>query len=135
MPLLPNFAERLLISNGIIPSYMIDGIMTSFTPSALYAAGDVRLFNYLKDESRTAGELVEQTGCSKQGLKVLLNTMLGLNYVKRNGEKYELTRSIKRNFPIDEFPEMVPFMRLIMKNTTTPHRRCGTMNRCLAGKW
>src|SRR5256885_2259497 len=111
MPLKPNFIERLLIHSGIIPGALLDGGISMFQSSAVLTAGDIKLFNHLKNSSLTIEELSAKTGCSIYGLQVLLECMLNLGYIMKNGNKYSLSKATLRSFPIDSFPDMVPFFR------------------------
>ncbi len=113
MPLKPNFIERLLIHSGIIPSALLDVGISMFQASAVLTAGDIKLFNHLKNSSLTLEELSTKTGCSPHGLQVLLTCMLNLGYMTKNGNRYSLTKAMQRSFPIDLFPDMVPFFRAV----------------------
>ena len=57
MPLKPNLLERVLINAGIIPSIMLDSGVSMFQASALLTAGDIRLFNHLKNGPLTMEEI------------------------------------------------------------------------------
>lgn len=57
MPLKPNFIERQLINIGIIPTVLLDAGVSLFQGSALLTAGDIRLFNHLKNTSLTLEEI------------------------------------------------------------------------------
>jgi hypothetical protein len=116
MPLKPNFIERQLINIGIIPTVLLDAGVSLFQGSALLTAGDIRLFNHLKNTSLTLEEIGQKTNCSLQGLHVLLNSMMNIGYINRKGNKYSLTKAMRRSFPIDLFPEMVPFFRALNDN-------------------
>ena len=109
MPLKPNL-ERLLISTGIIPTALLDTGISRFQAAAVLTAGDLRIFNHLKNGPLTIGEIQEKTNCSLQGLQVLLTCMINLGYVSKRANQYTLTKAMKRSFPIDLFPEMVPFI-------------------------
>lgn len=113
MPLKPNFIERLLIHSGIIPSALLDCGISMFQASAVLTAGDIKLFNHLKNSPLTLEELSAKTGCSSRGLQVLLLCMLNLGYLKKNGNHYTLSKATKRSFPIELFPDMVPFFRAV----------------------
>jgi hypothetical protein len=111
MPLRTNFVERILINNGIIPGPLLDVGISMFQMSAVLTAGDIRLFNHLKNASLTLKELSEKTGCSEKGLSTLLSCLINLGYVKQNGHNFALTKAMQRSFPIDDFPDMIPFFR------------------------
>lgn len=42
--------------------------------------------------------------------------MMNIGYINRKGNKYSLTKAMRRSFPIDLFPEMVPFFRALNDN-------------------
>lgn len=87
MPLKPNFIERMLINIGIIPTVLLDSGVSLFQASALLTAGDIRLFNHLKDGPLTLEEISQKTNCSKRGVEILLNSMIPLGYVKKKGNQ------------------------------------------------
>lgn len=113
MPLKPNLLERVLLHAGVIPSVLLDTGVSMFQASALLTAGDVRLFNHLQDGPLTIDELQRKTACSPHGLQVLLSCMINLGYLDQRGERYSLTAAMRRSFPIELFPEMVPFFRAV----------------------
>jgi ubiquinone/menaquinone biosynthesis C-methylase UbiE len=113
MPLKPNLIERVLINAGIIPSIMLDSGVSMFQTSALLTAGDIRLFNHLKNGPLTIEEISRKTGCSTRGLEVLLKTLIPLGYLNQKGNQYSLTKATLRSLPIDLFPDMVLFFRTI----------------------
>lgn len=113
MPLRPNLIERLLIHNGIIPTILLDTGVSMFQASALLTAGDIRLFNYLKENDHTLEELKKKTSCSLHGLQVVLTCMINLGYINKKGNYFSLSKSMKRSFPVDLFPQMVPFFRSV----------------------
>lgn len=113
MPLKPNFIERTLINAGIIPTVLLDTGVSQFQASALLTAGDIRLFNHLKNGPLTLEQISEKTNCSPRGLEVLLNSMIPIGYVNKKGNQYSLTKAMLRSFPIDLFPGMVLFLRAL----------------------
>jgi hypothetical protein len=113
MSLKPNFIERLLVHAGVIPSALLDVGIGMFQASAVLTAGDIRLFNHLKDSSLTLDELHNKTRCSLHGLHVLLTCMQNIGYVKKIGGRYSLSKAVRRSFPIDFFPDIVPFFRAV----------------------
>lgn len=113
MPLKPNLIERLLIHNGIIPTALLDTGVNMFQASALLTAGDIRLFNHLKKEKLTLEEISKKTNCSLHGLQVLLTCMINLGYVNKKENYYSLSKAMQWSFPIELFPDMVPFFRAV----------------------
>lgn len=116
MPLKPNFIERVLISAGIIPTVLLDTGVSLFQASALLTAGDIRLFNHLKSGPLTLEEISRKTDCSQRGVETLLNSLIPIGYVNKNGNQYSLTKAMLRSFPIDLFPDMVLFFRSLNEN-------------------
>jgi hypothetical protein len=84
-----------------------------FQASALLTAGDIGLFGYLKGGPLLLDEIKVRTHTSLHGLSVLLNCLVNLGYLDRNGDEYRLTKAMRRSFPVDLFPEMVPFFRAV----------------------
>lgn len=113
MPLRPNLIERSLIRIGIIPTVLLDTGVSMFQASALLTAGDIRLFNHLQKEALTLDQLSQKTSCSLYGLQVLLTCMMNLGYVLKKGNQYSLSKAMQRSFPIELFPDMVPFFRAL----------------------
>jgi hypothetical protein len=111
MPLRPNFIERLLLRIGVIPTVLLDTGVSMFQASALLTAGDIRLFTHLKDGPLSLNEIKARTHTSLHGLSVLLTCMVNLGYLDQRGDEYRLSKATRRSFPIDLFPEMVPFFR------------------------
>ncbi|MEO8664697.1 MAG: class I SAM-dependent methyltransferase [Ignavibacteria bacterium] len=113
MPLKPNLIERLLIDKGIIPTPLLDTGVNMFFASALLTAGDIRLFNYLKEAPLTTEEISKKTNCSLHGITVLLNCMMNTGYIIKDENRYSLSKAVLKSFPVELFPEMVPFFRAV----------------------
>ena len=116
MPLKPNLIERLLINIGIIPTALLDTGVSLFQASALLTAGDIRLFNHLKKAPLSLEEISQKTNCSLYGLQVLLTCMINIGYINKKENKFSLSTGMQRSFPIDLFPDMVPFFRALNEN-------------------
>jgi hypothetical protein len=113
MPLKPNLIERFLLRIGVIPTVLLDTGVSMFQASALLTAGDIGLFTHLKGGPLSLNEIKARTHTSLHGLSVLLTCMVNLGYVDQKGDQYQLSTSMRRSFPIDLFPEMVPFFRAV----------------------
>ncbi|MDZ7694306.1 MAG: methyltransferase dimerization domain-containing protein [Balneolaceae bacterium] len=111
MPLQPNFIERQLIKWGLIPGLLLDGALPTFSVSAILGAGEIQLFQTLKEEPVTLSELARKTGCNERALENLLNVLVPLGYISRNGDQYSLTKYAHKSIPIDLFSDMVPFIK------------------------
>ncbi len=113
MPLRPNFIERLLIKWGMIPGLMLDGALPIFMVSALVGAGKIKLFKTLRDEDKAVPIkiLAQKTGCNQRALQNLLSVLEPLGYVNSNGDSYTLTEYAEKSIPIDQFNEIVPFIK------------------------
>jgi O-methyltransferase domain len=113
MPLKPNLIERLLLRIGVIPTVLLDTGVSMFQASALLTAGDIGLFTHLKGGPLSLNEIKARTHTSLHGLSVLLTCMVNLGYVDQKADEYRLSKATRRSFPIDLFPEMVPFFRAV----------------------
>lgn len=60
-------------------------------PLIIEAAIEHRLFDYLAQGPRSLPELVTQSGASTRGLRAILDALVGLELLAREGERYALT--------------------------------------------
>jgi 3-hydroxy-5-methyl-1-naphthoate 3-O-methyltransferase len=60
-------------------------------PLILDAALHWRIFDLLEERPQTVEELAVQSGASARGLTAILNALVGLEFLKRNGNRYTLT--------------------------------------------
>lgn len=60
-------------------------------PLLLEAAIHFRVFDHLAESSRTLDEVASATGASHRGMRALLDALVGLEILRRDGEKYALT--------------------------------------------
>jgi len=60
-------------------------------PLILEAALNYRIFDLLDESPKTVEELARQTGASVRGLTAILNALVGLEFLARNGSRYTLT--------------------------------------------
>lgn len=109
MPLQPNFIERILIKQGMIPSLLLDVGMSTFQFWALIGAMEIGLFEQLKGEAINAAELAERTEASERGMEVLLAALEPLGYVEADDGRYALSKAARRSLPIDDLKDMAPF--------------------------
>jgi hypothetical protein len=66
-----------------------------------------------KNRPLTLEDISLKTNCSRRGLQVLLTCLINLGYIKKNNSHFSLTQAMQRSFPIDLFPDMVPFFRAL----------------------
>src|SRR5262245_55746700 len=63
-------------------------------PLILEAALQFRLFDMLEENPCTAGEVSQRTGTSERGLRPILNALVAMRLLERNGvDRYALTPS------------------------------------------
>lgn len=111
MPLQPNFIERRLINRGTIPGILLDASMAAFTTQALVAAMELNLFEQIRDGPVTVEALADQTGASKEGLNILVRTLVPLGYLEQDGDTYRLTKAARRSLPQNEVDAMGTFLK------------------------
>src|SRR5579884_2976157 len=69
----------------------------SYTSSRTLAAGvQLGLFSHLAAGPRTAAEVARAAGASERGTRMLLNALVGLQLLAREGERYRLTPFAER---------------------------------------
>jgi SAM-dependent methyltransferase len=60
-------------------------------PLILKAALNYRLFDLLDEAPQTVGQLAARSGASTRGLTAILNALVGLDFLVRQGDRYALT--------------------------------------------
>ena len=60
-------------------------------PLIIGAAVSNKVFDTLANGARNAEQLSQDTGASVRGLRAILNALVGLELLKKNGDKYSLT--------------------------------------------
>ncbi|HET6251624.1 MAG TPA: methyltransferase [Tepidisphaeraceae bacterium] len=70
----------------------IMGMVWGFAaPLTLEAAVKHRVFDTLDERAKTLDEIARDTGASRRGLRAILNTLVALELLGKQGEKYSLT--------------------------------------------
>jgi predicted transcriptional regulator len=62
-------------------------------PLILEAAIRHRVFDVLDAGPKTLKETAASTGASERGLRIIMNALVGLNFLAKTDERYTLTRS------------------------------------------
>lgn len=65
MPLKPNFIERFVINNGMVPGVMIDMGLPMFQLFAMLGAMEIGFFRHLKDEPADIKTLAKRLNASE----------------------------------------------------------------------
>lgn len=111
MPLQPNFIERFLIKQGLIPGILFDVGMSMFQLWMFIGAMEIGLFEHLKNGPGNIATLAEKTGASERGIKILVEALEPLGYLKVDNGTYRLSKAAERSLPIDLLRDMVPFFK------------------------
>src|SRR5205809_8085215 len=60
-------------------------------PFIIGAAVSNKVFDSLASGAKTVGQLSKETGASPRGLRAIMNALVGLELLRKNGDKYSLT--------------------------------------------
>src|SRR5262249_13271155 len=72
-------------------------------PLILETALNYRIFDLLEEDPQTAEQLTERTGTSIRGMTAILNALVGLKFLERQGVRYALTLE-SSNFLVSSRP-------------------------------
>ena len=61
---------------------------------ALLAAAEIGLFPALSEGARTIGQLAKRLDCSTRGLRLLAEALVGMRFLTRAGERFELAKGV-----------------------------------------
>lgn len=111
MPVLPNVLERFLARRGVIPPLLLDLGVPMFQVGVMLAALETGVLELLEGGPKDLSSLARESGCSERGLRNLLQALVPMGYVERDGDRYRLTKVARRTLPFDELGAMAPFFR------------------------
>lgn len=117
MPLQPNLIERQLIKRGTVSGLLLDVGVAGFQQGALIAAMELGLFDHLQDGSFTVEELADRTDASREGMEILLGTLVPLGYVSEHDGSYRLTDAARRSLPDRDLQLMSLFFKEQIRTT------------------
>src|SRR5438045_918514 len=81
----------------IVPPLAIVGILHSqWAGYALRAAVELKLFQPLAENPKTAEEVAKELKTNEQGTRLLLDAMVGITLLKKEANKYSLTEVAKQ---------------------------------------
>src|SRR5579862_6862510 len=78
-------------SSHLSPARIMQMTWGFAAPLTLEAAVRHRVFDVLDEKPKTIGEIAGETGTSPRGLRAILNALVGLNLLSRDGDRYTLT--------------------------------------------
>lgn len=111
MPLQPNFIERFLIKQGLIPGILFDVGMSMFQLWMFIGAMEIGLFEHLKNGPCDIETLAEKTGASERGIKIMVDALEPLGYLEADNGTYRLSKMAQHSLPVDLLRDMVPFFK------------------------
>ncbi|HSE84337.1 MAG TPA: methyltransferase [Thermodesulfobacteriota bacterium] len=75
---------------SVTPQKIIEDLWMARASQALVAGIELGMFTHISMGRRTAKELARAASASEHGVERLLNALVGLGYLKKNGNKYRL---------------------------------------------
>jgi ubiquinone/menaquinone biosynthesis C-methylase UbiE len=76
--------------NRVTPERLLGFGFAHAPPLVIAAAVNNGVFDSLKDGPKTAAQLSKETGASQRGLRMIMNALVGLELLKKNGDQYSL---------------------------------------------
>ena len=76
---------------AVTPDRILQMMWGYAPPIILATAARLGLFDALEKTPRTASEVAAHTGTSERGVRPILNALVGLNFLAKNGGQYSLT--------------------------------------------
>ena len=89
-------------------------------PLIIGAAASNKVFDTLAGRPKTAEEVSKATGASVRGLRAIMNALVGLELLSKNGSKYSLTRESEAFLVSNKPGTLAGFFPMIMKRII-PH--------------
>ena len=86
-----NFFERLALATGMIPTPLVESWITFMLARTIMTATKLGIFEALAVTSRRAEEIAKLCDTDPRATEKLLNTLIGLELVRAEKERYALT--------------------------------------------
>lgn len=91
-----NIWEFILLKLGLISPLSLLPALGVGVSQVLITSVRLNVFDSLKNSPKTASELAKELNCPVIGIEVLLESLDGFGFVKRDGDRYKLTKESTR---------------------------------------
>src|SRR5437773_7383834 len=89
-------------------------------PLIIGAAVSNNVFDTLAEGAKTVEEVSKSTGASRRGLRAIMNALVGLELLKKNGDKYSLTPESEAFLVSNKPGTLAGFFPMNMKRLIPP---------------
>lgn len=112
MPIIPNLIERLVFRFNLAPPFMLDflGAQAFRANTVAFKLGVVEA---LSERPRTAADLAQLIKVDERGITLLLDALVALGSVKKDGGSYALSPSLRKWLPAFSGHAVAFFERLV----------------------
>ena len=94
-----SFIEKIILRFDIFPHPLVDAFLNVIAGRALQVAVAMGIVDVLEGEERvTLKEIQHRTGADREGLRAVLEVLVGLHYVEKRGDAYRLSRRGRKFF-------------------------------------
>ncbi|MET8680170.1 class I SAM-dependent methyltransferase [Streptomyces sp. NPDC004647] len=90
-------------STFVTPEQIIDDLWAPRATQVLLTAVELGLFSHLATGARTAADIAEAAGAAPRGVLRVLDALVALGYLEKDGGEYELT-AVSRRFLVRDSP-------------------------------
>lgn len=91
-----NLLERVALGLGLVPTPLIDTQLAFTLARTVMIATRLGVFDALADGPLDAAEVAGRCHTHPQATRKLLNALVGVGYLRARGERYALTRTVRR---------------------------------------
>jgi ubiquinone/menaquinone biosynthesis C-methylase UbiE len=74
----------------VTPQQITDLLWSARSAMALISGIDLQVFTHIANGKRTASQIAEAASADKRGMQYLLDALVALEYLNKNGDQYEL---------------------------------------------
>lgn len=101
-----NIIEKLVLATGRVPVPIIEAFPTVLLARTIMAATQLDIFEALAGEALTGPAVAARCGTDPQATGKLLVALVGMHYLRRNGERFALAR-VARHWLLRDSPTSV----------------------------
>jgi 3-hydroxy-5-methyl-1-naphthoate 3-O-methyltransferase len=106
--------------NQVTPERLMQFGSAYAPPLIIGAAARNKVFDTLDGGPKTVEEVAKATGCSIRGLRAIMNALVGLELLKKNGDKYSLTPESEAFLVSNKPGTLAGFFSMNMKRLIPP---------------
>src|SRR5437763_50289 len=116
----PPIKRSMKVNQKLTPERLMQFGSAYAPPFIIGAAVSNKVFDTLASGAKTVGQLSKETGTSPRGLRAIMNALVGLELLRKSGDKYSLTPESEAFLVSNKPGTLAGFFPMNMKRLIPP---------------